>query len=182
MPSGVSQGALSAGAGPGLSAKAILVKSGIRLICSVKVSAVRLLKNIVSRVQCRQGVATFGNERLDARLSQRILLCRGMSSPKNMASPASFERRGCRGQFRFGSLSGRAQASDWRLRGLVIARRSAKRLNAAGFEKVLGEICARGEFRRCAQSREENPRPRAGRRKKLIGAIAQGFERFGEPQ
>ena len=51
-------------------AKATLEKSGIWLICALTASALRYLKNIVSRLQCRQCVAAFVNERLHPGLAQ----------------------------------------------------------------------------------------------------------------
>src|SRR5262249_11492969 len=182
MPSGVSQGALSADAGPEVSAKATLVKSGIRLICSVNVSAILLLKNIVSRVQCRQGVATFVNERLHARGVQNVVPRGGPPDEINLSCAASFERRNSRCQFRLRDLAGYAQARNRCPRGLIIGYRSAECLDAAGREKIGGKVRARGELRRRTERGEENFRPRAGCGEDPIGFVAQGFEWLGEPQ
>src|SRR6516162_5132161 len=108
MPSGVSQGAAMPGAGPGVSAKATLVKSGIRVSCSVNASAILLLKNIVSLVQCRQGVATFINEGLHARRAQNVLPRGGPPGEIDVSCAVSFERRRRRCQVRLRHLGGYA--------------------------------------------------------------------------
>ena len=55
------------------------------------------------------------------------------------------------------------------------------RLDAAGFEEILGKARARGEVRRRAEIGEEDFRPRAGAREHAVGGIAQLLERLGEP-
>src|SRR5215469_2650147 len=182
MPSGVSQGAASADAGAGTSANATLEKSGIRVICSAKASAILLLKNIVSRVQCRQGVATFVDERLHARGAKNVVPCGGPTGEIDVACAASFERRGSRCQVRLRHLAGCAQTGDRCVRGLIIGYRPADSFNAAGLEKTLGKIRSHGEFRRRAQRGEENFRPGAAGRENPVGLFAQGFEWLGEPK
>src|SRR6516225_6492633 len=172
MPSGVSRGAVMAGAGPGVSAKATLVKSGIRVICSVNVSAILLLKNIVSLVQCRQGVATFINEGLHVRRAQNVLPRGGPPGEIDVSCAVSFKRRRSRCQFRLRYLGGCAQARNPCPRGLIFGYRAAESFNAAGFEKILGEVCARSELR--TKRGEENFRPRAGGGEHAIGFVAQG--------
>src|SRR5690242_17080947 len=101
MPSGVSQGTPPAGAATVASAKAILEKSGIRVIGSAAASTSVSLKNIVSRTQCRQGVASFMNEGLNASLPQRGFLRAGLSAKIDVARAILFDGCDCRRQFRF---------------------------------------------------------------------------------
>src|SRR5215831_7060368 len=105
MPSGVSHGAAPGDAEEGASANVTLEKSGIRVICGAEASAVVSLKNIVGRIQCRQGIAAFVNEGLHARPAQRVVRA-GPPGEIDVARAAFFKGCDCGCEFRFGKLAG----------------------------------------------------------------------------
>ena len=57
---------------------------------------------------------------------------------------------------------------------------AADRRDAAGLEEILGKTRARGELRRRAKIGEEDFRPRPGFGQRLVGSLAQLFERLGK--
>src|ERR1043165_5837045 len=111
---------------------------------------------MVSRIECRQGIRTFVNEGLHTSRSQCVFPCRDGTGETYVLCAASFKAHRGRGQVLLGRFARWTEADDRSLCGMIIGRSPAERFNPAGFEKVLGKIQPRCEFRRRAERREEN--------------------------